>query len=356
MMYVLRFKKWVRRLIGSPQKVSKYTSIMRDHSTSKVYLMDTPTNGNMGDQAIAYATIQYLRKVLPGYRLVEIPNIDVNAMMTSMKKNVEPKDIIVWNGGGNIGNLYPTAELSRWTLFKTVKKRSLFIFPQSVHFDISRKSGKCFLNQSIKNYKNQNSLSLFLRERKSFEYMREYFDVKNTFLVPDIVFTLDGTLTPEKDSERSGVITLLRSDIEKSSYDISSLFEVIEDLKLEVCKSDTVFKDIFVTEDNRYELLQKKLKSIAKHKLVVTDRLHGMVFAYLTRTPAIVIENNNWKIKSTYETWLENVNFIKVIPNEISETEARQLMESLLNIVPKPVNLKGEFEPLEKKLRSINYE
>ena len=45
-----------------------------------------------------------------------------------------------------------------------------------------------------------------------------------------------------------------------------------------------------------------------------TDRLHGMIFAFITGTPAIVFSNNNHKIEGAYE-WIKDCGYIYFIKN-----------------------------------------
>ena len=51
----------------------------------------------------------------------------------------------------------------------------------------------------------------------------------------------------------------------------------------------------------RKSVIVNKLKEFAGAQLVITDRLHGMVFCYLTNTPCIVFSNYNHKVLGTYE-------------------------------------------------------
>ena len=44
--------------------------------------------------------------------------------------------------------------------------------------------------------------------------------------------------------------------------------------------------------------------------MVVTDRLHGMVFAAISGTPCIVFSNYNHKVQGTYE-WIKYLPYIK---------------------------------------------
>ena len=38
-----------------------------------------------------------------------------------------------------------------------------------------------------------------------------------------------------------------------------------------------------------------------------------MIFCAITQTPCIVIDNSNRKVSSLYETWLQNLDYIKLI-------------------------------------------
>ena len=55
---------WKREFI----RIWKQTLMYR----KKVYLLLTPEHGNYGDHAIAMAEVLFLKKVLPGYHIIEI--------------------------------------------------------------------------------------------------------------------------------------------------------------------------------------------------------------------------------------------------------------------------------------------
>lgn len=38
---------------------------------------------------------------------------------------------------------------------------------------------------------------------------------------------------------------------------------------------------------------------------MVTDRLHGMIFAYLAGTPCVFLDNKTKKVSGVYNTWLK---------------------------------------------------
>ena len=51
---------------------------------------------------------------------------------------------------------------------------------------------------------------------------------------------------------------------------------------------------------------------ISGKKLVVTDRLHCMIFCAVTGTPCIAFDNSNKKISGVYKMWLGDLNYISV--------------------------------------------
>ncbi|WP_318767592.1 polysaccharide pyruvyl transferase family protein [Lactiplantibacillus carotarum] len=123
--------------------------------------------------------------------------------------------------------------------------------------------------------------------------------------------------------------------------------------KESIIKSDTYINIDRVTDSNRLELLTRFWKEISSHKLIITDRLHGMIFGYLTQTPVIVFPNNNWKIESTYRTWLTGVSYISLIDSPMTNEAFYSEIQKVLKNKPKFVGTKNKFSILKDKLREI---
>ncbi|GAW99211.1 polysaccharide pyruvyl transferase family protein [Secundilactobacillus mixtipabuli] len=321
-----------------------------------ILFVDTPTNGNLGDQAIAYATKRYLKEKFPNYAIIEIPNTEINSSIKTIKKNISKFDIAIWNGGGNVGNLYPFDEVSRWNFLKQFPQLPFIMCPQSVFFSDDA-AGHKFLKSSKYHYDRANQASFFLREKKSFDYMKKNFSLKKQFLVPDIVFTLEKHSFPlTRISRNNDVLTLLRSDIEKGNFDLTQFLDVLKKRQMNITYSDTFKANKFVSEANRKCLLYDFWGEMCTYKLIVTDRLHGMVFAYLTKTPAIVFPNNNWKISSTYDTWLKNCGYIELIDSDDLKVFEDKI-ERVTNTSLKYANVAANFDNFEKEIRKyLRYE
>ena len=77
----------------------------------------------------------------------------------------------------------------------------------------------------------------------------------------------------------------------------------------------------------RNEYIQKYIDMVSGLKYVITDRLHGMIFAAITSTPWIALDNYNHKIRACSVT-LEGLDYIKYIES-IDEIEEK--IKYLLN-------------------------
>lgn len=101
-----------------------------------------------------------------------------------------------------------------------------------------------------------------------------------TILTPDIVFYLNKYISKE---DRKGILFILRNDNEKL-IDDDFINKLISKLSPNhKCKiSDTQIKKEFIGIEERKQVISNKLDEYLKNKVVVTDRLHGMIFAYLT--------------------------------------------------------------------------
>ena len=57
-----------------------------------------------------------------------------------------------------------------------------------------------------------------------------------------------------------------------------------------------------ISGQDREQVLRKKWETFGKRRIVVTDRLHGMIFSLITATPCVVLGNNHFKVRETYRT------------------------------------------------------
>jgi exopolysaccharide biosynthesis predicted pyruvyltransferase EpsI/glycosyltransferase involved in cell wall biosynthesis len=287
------------------------------HRTSKpvIYLIGTPEHHNLGDHAIAYAEYQYLSSKFPDYTIQELSDQYLIFRLRMIKRFIQKTDIIVYHGGGNIGNQYLSYEKQRRWVIRNFPENQIIIFPQTVYFTKDHKGRKQF-RISKRIYQRHKNLTIAAREQYSYEILKNDFKL-NTILTPDIVLYLD---SKESKQNRQGALMCLRDDVESqlTKENADTIQQCLEKYYTQVIKTDT-YVEVNIPIQDRAFSLESKWFQFRQAELVVTDRIHGMIFAALTGTPCIALSNYNYKIKGSYK-WLEHLSYIKYI-DHLSELE-----------------------------------
>ena len=282
-----------------------------DIDTSKnkiIYMIDTPQYRNLGDHAIAEAQKSFFKKYFPEYEIYEIEIDRFERKYHDLKKKVKKDDLIVFIGGGNFGIEYFILELHRRKIIKEFKNK-IILFPQTLYFGYSN-IGLRELKKTIKLYSSNTNLMMFAREKYSYNIMKNNFE-NQIYLFPDIVL-----FEKYEDSiKREDCLICMRNDLEKgiSSNTQNKIIDLVSKNN-KIIYNDTVIANN-VLKENRVEELNKILEKIGNSKLVITDRLHGMIFSAITNTPCIVFGNYNYKVRGVYETWLKDINYIYFCTN-----------------------------------------
>lgn len=278
-------------------------SILLNPNKKRIYYLDAPDYGNLGDQAIALAIRKFSEKEFPEYEFVEILQCEVVSYMKWLKKTIAPHDLIFLTGGGNMGNKYRMYEATRRYVIEKLPKNKVFVFPQSVDFtnDIF---GRVSMKASCAHY-NLPNVRLFVREKVSLSKVCKA--MPKAVLVPDIVLSLS---IPEAliNSHKNNTLGIcLRNDMEGvlNTDDKEAIYAFGRaKASNDVMMLSTASCAPTITENNREEVVFQRLSDFSKCKLIITDRLHAMIFAVVTKTPCVVFDNKNHKISGTF-------NFIK---------------------------------------------
>lgn len=280
----------------------------------RIWFLDAPAYGNLGDQAIAYAILKFCRSAFSDVEILEFQEDNVIRYLSWLKDTIKAGDLIVLQGGGNLGNLYPRYEFVRRTIIRSFSHNRIVVFPQSVYFsdDTAGKQEKAAVR---KTYAANRNLIIFARDSKSFQEMKRVFPETHIEMCPDIVFSLNGTVSAES---RNGIGVCMRDDKEKtvSSEQTKKIIEQLSGNKAEIRKFDTaVNAEKPITGEYRKRLVIGKLKEFAECETVVTDRLHGMIFSYITSTPCVAISNSTGKSLYAYNDWLNGSKGITFLQN-----------------------------------------
>ena len=312
----------------------------------RIFLFELPCFDNLGDHAIAYAQKTFLDRIsheVVGVQVIQISGWDTVLAIRQLKKEITKKDIILCQGGGNMGNLYAFAETFRRKIFKAFPNNCIITFPQTIYFT-KDKQGKRELEKSKKIYNRCKKLTLLARDAVSYEIMKKEFQC-TVLPVLDIVASLE---LPESIAlSREGIVLCLRSDLESAltSEDKKRLRIICEEYDKKTVITDTVALQE-VNETEREAILLEKWRLFGKAEVVVTDRLHGMIFALITATPCIVLGNNHHKVKEAYKTFSKSDYLHYVDSVDEVEVEIERIKENHTHAAR--TSFSPEFEQLKQ--------
>lgn len=276
----------------------------------KAVLIGVPHHNNLGDHAITIAERKYLKDNFKEYKYYEISEETLETCIEKVKNVIDEEDILFLHGGGNLGDEYLYVEEGRRKVIQLFPNNRIVFFPQTMYFS-DTKRGKEELEKSKKIYSQHNKLLIIAREDVSYKRMKEEFKNNKIIKTPDIVTYLDKS--DKTKQNREGLLMILRNDVEsnlsKEQIDKICLMSKKYFSKIEI--NDTA-KGNGISEKNRDAKIEEMLNKYKKAQLVITDRLHGMIFAAITSTPCIALGNYNHKIKACSKT-LEHLGYIQYI-------------------------------------------
>jgi pyruvyl transferase EpsI len=329
-------------------KSQNYFSSLKDSPANKAFVFLAADYGNLGDVAITYAQTQFLKDSMQDYEVVDVPISKTLEGLSMIKKIIKKNDVITTVGGGNFGDLYDQIEFYRQLVVESFPNNKVVSFPQTMDFSNSEK-GKKALKQAKKCYGTHKSMTFVAREKLSFDMMKSSFINNNVILTPDIVMSLNKI---EPELERKGVVICLRDDDEKLLKPIekAKLLELVDNNFEVKSNYDTHINKNNLSIKERNDELVKIWKAFKKAELVITDRLHGMIFCYITKTPCLVFQNNNHKVKGSYE-WIKDKSNIKLIEN-FSENEISDFLRNKDFSKLHYHTAKDSFKVLTKELNS----
>ena len=210
--------------------------------------------------------------------------------------------------------------------------------PQSFWYDANDAAHIQLITDFDDAMKNCADLSVCIREEKSLERFKTRFPEIATLFIPDMAFYIQDKIVHER---CDNILLCLRTDKEKSFTPNHNILTLIESCGFSVTETSTVIdKTIPVGMSSLY--VYDKLTEFATAKLVITDRLHGLIFSALTNTPCIAFDNLSGKVHSIY-SWLDSISTIKLASciEDVSKN-----INFLYGKEGSDVNLKDSFEQL----------
>lgn len=256
----------------------------------KVFLLGTSDHSNIGDAAIAVGSLEFIRRYFSEYEPVEISTYEINERYSELCALCSPDDLIFLQGGGNLGNRFMSEENLRRKVIADFPNNHIVILPQTIYFDDDAEA-----SASAEIYTRHKNLQLFTRGKESLSF------AQNNFPQIPSASALDMALILQRDYclKRQGILLCIRDLTDESGLTKEEYLRVIQtvancDPSFE--KTNNLYTGDIPRKDREF-VVYEELKRFARHRVVVTDRLHGLIFSIVTQTPCVVISAFNQKIR-----------------------------------------------------------
>lgn len=274
-----------------------------------VHYVDLPIYGNIGDLLIMKGTLSFL----------ESNGIDVrsvSAFFNFHPERANKGDVILFQGGGNFGDLYPGPQQVRESVISVRRDCRIVILPQTIHFKSEGAFDACCRIFSV-----HPDLHIFTRDEASLVMARRMS--KNAYLAPDMahqLWPIERTSIPVTGS-RLGV---LRHDDEASNVAISDSLDLITDWPQLVGRRELLARNAYLVLKLLHlakidrpivnlasrlwirwadQLIDDAVDLLSRYDKVTTDRLHGHILSCLMSIRHSALDNSYGKNSSYIRQW-----------------------------------------------------
>lgn len=293
------------------------------------YLGVHPTrHKNVGDFAQVLGIRGWFQDYFPSWEIIERDKGACLHQLDEIEAKITKHDLIFIHSGGDMGDRYLGWERARMKIVRTFPHNKIISLPQTIHFGSSLN-----LKESAKSYNAHKDLTIMARDRQSYKTATEHFDKCKVMLIPDFALYLN---PPPFDGTREGTLVCLRKDRESAldNSERSLLYELGTSF-------DTSGKRGIAPSRRRFRF-EETMTEFQRHKAVITDRFHGMIFAHMAQTPCLVLPTCDHKVTSGLE-WFGNQ--MQLVTNLDS------VPDMLKKLPPtRPIDWTKHFAPLKARL------
>lgn len=312
------FQKNMKDIFVAPNAIDRFLndySFVNMIKDKKIFLVGTAEHSNIGDAAIVAGEYEFLKKYYPDYKIVEISTYKFEEEYPLMQSVITNDDMIFIHGGGNLGTLYSNEENVRRTVINDYPNNKIVILPQTIYFS-DDESGKKELLISSKIYNRHKHLTIFTRGLESLTFAKRHFSRACCVNMLDSAHMLHA----DYGYERNGVLLCIRditdeSGLTENQYD--TVFKLVKGVYPDVETSKNIYCDD-IPKEIRRRVVDNELRLFSRHKVIVTDRLHGLIFSVITRTPCVLLSAYNQKIAEFAENFADS-NAVFFIDKDISK-------------------------------------
>lgn len=292
--------------------------------------LDLPYHPNVGDTLIAMAAKHYLSRF-------QHRCLYWSSEFTFDDRPIAPDTLIVFNGGGNFGDLWYNYTVFRNKIIRKYPHHHFLILPQSVMY-----TDPAHLEEDVALYSSCPHITICARDKQSYAFLKQHFCHNTVLLVPDMAFYSDEEYLKEAmaEEETGRVLYLKRDDkefVETEKYAIVPKNAEVHDWPTmehkqspyRRLKSLKKMTKIFVrpfSKKTAWHILdaywqrclhpynvRSGMNFIGQYSTVYTTRLHVAIICVLLGKKTFFFDNSYHKNSALYDTWLQDVDTIQFI-------------------------------------------
>ena len=301
--------------------------------STDVALFGIVNHGNTGDTLITLGELDFLKQC--GCRIRHTQLLIDESPYPDL-----PKDCtILLQGGGDFGDMWRGIQERKLSIIKHYSEHRIIIFPESVHYHEQH-----FLLQDSEMLNQIHDLTICARDRASYEVLKQHFTA-TILLIPDMAFCIHPQSLKQYISPNpTGTLYLKRIDKEQSNehYDIQadsiSDWPTINNDSTPIRRSMLMigYKDGFrlrgmnlcakaLQKINLWYVLhtvyphvvQSSVRFLSSYSNLYLTRLHSAILSILIDKPFTLLDNSYHKNQNFYQTWLSDVDDIKLKLSEL---------------------------------------
>lgn len=317
---------WTSR---GPDDATRFPARIRDvlgpllRDAEGVALAGFPHHWNVGDSTIWAGAMQTLRELgIPVPYVCTPKTYDAEQLRLHL-----PEGPVLLTGGGNFGDVYLDEVALRRRILEDFPDRHVIQLPQSIWFRSTE--GRDEVRRLIDRHP---AVTLLLRESRSLALSRELFQAPS-HLCPDVALAVEGLLPPMA-APTQDVMGLVRGDIEslgvppaddsgfsdwpredeswRSGWSTAgrAAWEAVDRSHGGVAEAGggpAMAAAVQACEALARERTLAAASLLAAGRVVVTDRLHAALIAWLAGRQAVLVDSVSGKSRATVDTWFTGV-------------------------------------------------
>lgn len=267
-------------------------------------LIGTPLHDNLGDHLITLSELCFLADETRSQKCIEIPLEFFRLYSSELQSGLDETSRIFVNGGGWMGDVWKDDELAIQEVVNLFPENQIIVFPQTVYYAEKTEESNKLRERSISVYDGHKNLTMFFRERSSYNIAKSLYKNVNVQLAPDIaLYYCDRA--PKRQSTENIIGLCIRNDKEAVRNSVRDrLLETVKNAEVPTKQVSTIYHS-HVSALDRERVVTGALGDFASCGVVITDRLHAMLFCYLTDTPCVVFDNVTHKVSGVFNEWLQ---------------------------------------------------